>query len=251
MVFTDVVTVGGFTTGTMPISVVANESTPSNGVRSGTMGLNFDHNGQSTVPTRLPSYFVAIKDFLSGKCCPNPSDRDLMQAEALWTINYDRTSGQGMIDFGFIDNSKYQRDIGYSPIVDTTTGEWNVAITAYSQTFTDVVDTGTASTTFPRAVLDGYFSQVPQSTFDSGLNTYQFSCSMELPDFTFNVGSHEGTIAGEFLNAGTVSAGSSTCYSTLGASGGNGGLWGESFIEAQFIVFDWANAQVGFADKSY
>lgn len=47
--------------------VQTNNTSPSNGVRSGNMRLNVDHGGMSTEPERLPSFFQHILPDLDRK----------------------------------------------------------------------------------------------------------------------------------------------------------------------------------------
>lgn len=70
VVYTDVFTVGTLAYEGMPIMVQTNNTSPSNGIRSGNLGLNVDHQGMSTVPNRLPSYFQTIMPSLDGEHDP-------------------------------------------------------------------------------------------------------------------------------------------------------------------------------------
>jgi aspergillopepsin I len=67
VVYTDIFAVGQIAYEGMPIMVQTNNTSPSNGVRSGNLGLNIDPKGMSTEPKRLPSYFRHIMPFLDGK----------------------------------------------------------------------------------------------------------------------------------------------------------------------------------------
>jgi aspergillopepsin I len=67
VVYTDVFTIGQIALVGMPIMVQTKNTSPSNGIRSGNLGLNFDKKGMTTVPDRLPSYFQQIMPFLEGK----------------------------------------------------------------------------------------------------------------------------------------------------------------------------------------
>jgi hypothetical protein len=64
VVYTDYFTVGQLAYEGMPIMVQTNNTSPSNGVRSGNLGLNVDHGGMSTEPERLPSFFQHILPYL-------------------------------------------------------------------------------------------------------------------------------------------------------------------------------------------
>lgn len=57
VVYTDRFTIGQITCDAMPIMVQTNNTSPSNGIRSGNLGLNIDYGGMTTEPKRLPTYF--------------------------------------------------------------------------------------------------------------------------------------------------------------------------------------------------
>jgi hypothetical protein len=67
VVYTDVFTVGQLALVGMPILAMTSSSTPSNGISSGVLGMNFDKNGMTTSPNRLQTYFATIMPYLDGK----------------------------------------------------------------------------------------------------------------------------------------------------------------------------------------
>jgi hypothetical protein len=67
VVYTDIFTVGQIAYEGMPIMVQTDNNSPSNGIRSGNLGLNIDPAGMSTEPSRLPSYFQTIMPSLDRK----------------------------------------------------------------------------------------------------------------------------------------------------------------------------------------
>lgn len=114
------------------------------------------------------------------------------------------------------------------------------------------IDTGTAGATISRSTADAYFSQVSGSRFDTGRGAYTFACTTKLPDFTFGIGSGQVSIPGAHLlsNSGSFDNGR-TCTSKLNVGTGDGPyLWGQSFIQEFFVVFDWSQGRVGFASKA-
>ena len=69
LVYEDVFTVGDLTVSNMHIGVQTNNSSPSpdDSSRSGTLGLDFDKNGQTTKPQKVPSWLPAVMPLLECK----------------------------------------------------------------------------------------------------------------------------------------------------------------------------------------
>lgn len=114
------------------------------------------------------------------------------------------------------------------------------------------IDTGTAGATISRNAADVYFSQISGSRFDTSRGAYTFPCTTRLPDFTFGIGSGQVSIVGAHLNSNSGSFDNGkTCTSKLNVGTGDGSyLWGQSFIQEFFVVFDWSQGRVGFANKA-
>jgi hypothetical protein len=64
IVVTDVVKVGSITFANFAFEVCETSKTQVGGAPYGTFGLNIDTNGQPTTPTRIPSWFPAVMDYL-------------------------------------------------------------------------------------------------------------------------------------------------------------------------------------------
>jgi aspergillopepsin I len=101
-------------------------------------------------------------------------------------------------------------------------------------------------------MVDAYFREIPGSSFNTNFNTYQFPCNAQLLDFTFGLANGaKATIPSQYMLWGTFDGGN-TCVSQMlvGPADGTGqSLWGMTFIQALFVVFDYDGNRVGFANK--
>lgn len=172
----------------------------------------------------------------------------------------DRTDLQGGIDFGFIDESRYEGDIGYADLDPSQGGDGQWVFKVDGQELADgsaastkgwysKIDTMAGNMTLPRKVAEDYLSQIPGSTYNVKLNKYTFPCSADLPDFTFVIGDFKGIIAGSVLKNDPFD-GSDKCFSKLMTTGdGEVATWGREFLQEFLVVFDWDAQRIGFGNK--
>ncbi|KAL5316994.1 hypothetical protein ACEPPN_016046 [Leptodophora sp. 'Broadleaf-Isolate-01'] len=118
-----------------------------------------------------------------------------------------------------------------------------------------MIDTrGGGSLEFPRWALDRYFAQIPNSTWNAARNTYQFPCHTvkhPLPDIVFGVGdSAKITIPGTALRHGPFNSTMNQCGTFIAAGPDDQVLWAKNVMENLYVVFDYGNRRVGFADKA-
>ena len=164
----------------------------------------------------------------------------------------------GTFDFGFIDTNRYTGDITYGSM-DTSMTNWNFNFTAFNigtgtsqtvDTFTGIVDTGGPNIGLPSYIVNPYFDSIGGSP--SSGNSHTFPCSAyPPPDLTLNL--QDGgqlVLNGSFLAypPDQYSSGE-TCYGRLDDSEQTAYNLGASFFDQKFVIFDHANARVGFADK--
>jgi aspergillopepsin I len=64
VVYTDNFQVGSVVLTGQPILVETGNTQPSNGIRTGTLGLNHDSNGQVSSPSKVTTWFAALKGYL-------------------------------------------------------------------------------------------------------------------------------------------------------------------------------------------
>ncbi|KAH8882416.1 acid protease [Thozetella sp. PMI_491] len=238
VVYTDTFTAGQISIVNMRLLVQTNNTSPNNGSMSGNLGLNFDKNGMSTSPTRINSYFQEIMPHLE---CKHP-----------------RRTSEGQFQFGYIDPEAYIGSISYGPVT-TTGGEWTVEVqgvgAGYADSefgkhkFTVLVDTGSGGGSISREAADLYWRHVPSSVWHEGWYNYLFQCNHTLPDFVVQLanGVRVG-IPDDGLRWKSV--GNGQCITILGVGKTDDVVWGSTFIEAFFVIFDWGKGRVGLATKS-
>ena len=222
--------------------VQTNNTDIGSGQRSGTLGLDFDKNGQTTKPEKVPSWLETIMPRLES---------------ALFTVNFNQETSDGAFDFGYIDKTKYKGDIVYAS-ADHGGGGWLIeyngvrlvnGTVAAKGGWLATVDTGTSTAALQSDVAAAYFSQIKEASYDSKQGRYTFPCSSDMVDFTFVIGSSDATIPASHMNAGSLDGGK-TCHSKLIVNDhGQKVIWGQPFIEEFLIVFDWDNSKVGFGQK--
>jgi hypothetical protein len=233
LVYTDTVTVGDLTLQNMPIGLANNhrDQTGDSG-RSGNLGLSFAK-FQSMAPAQEPTWLATIMPQL---------------ASGVFTFDANTANGSGVWNFGFIDKSAYTGPIAYGNVNDGA--GWTTEITHGSDAMNVTVDTGTAGSHVTPAIAQAYFANVTGAQFNSSKGVWTYPCSTTLPDFKFTVGGTQVLLPSDAL-AGDASGSSGRCESTLQV--GNDGVtklvWGRSFIQAMFVVFDWDNGRIGFATK--
>ncbi|KAK4557114.1 hypothetical protein LTR86_006095 [Recurvomyces mirabilis] len=207
---------------------------------SGDFGMAFAAGGMSSQgPTPVLTFLKAAQAKLDGY---------------LFTVDYNKTTQRGDVDFGFIDSTKYTGKIGYLPI--NANYYWGVNFTGYAigtgalhdRIGTSVVDTGTASTHDPPDVVEAWCSQVTGSTYNTDAFTCRYPCSTILPNFVFGVNDHRAVIPAAYLKGLPVSS-AGNCQSPSQGQDSNSMIFGQSFIQAQLMMFDHANGRVGFANK--
>ncbi|POR32812.1 Endothiapepsin [Tolypocladium paradoxum] len=161
----------------------------------------------------------------------------------------------GNYNFGYIDSSEYTGSIQYAEL-DRFSPFWKVSMSGYQVGDDDyeqyrwngIVDTGTSLLLAPDEVVQSYYDQVPGSGMDERMGMMVYPCSTRPPDFRFGVGSYRGVVPGEYINYGQVNG--THCFGGIQTSRGIGfAVLGDVLLKAQFVVFDYGSALVGFANK--
>jgi hypothetical protein len=239
-VYTDTVQIGGTYVNQQAVQVAVNVSPDiaKDNFVSGILGLA--NSAANTVrPTPQRTYIDNIKDQL---------------ALPLFTANL-RRRAPGNYNFGYIDRSEYTGRIGYAPI-DRMHPLWMVAASGYqigndfehSQVISTIVDTGTSLILVPENVVASYYAGIPDLRRDPKLNMLLYPCEIPLPNFYLFIGGHRAKIPGSYINYGSVGGG--YCFGGIQSSASLPfSVLGDVFLKAQFVVFDYGNARVGFANK--
>jgi len=162
----------------------------------------------------------------------------------------------GELTLGGVDESKYTGTVTYTPI--TIRGYWQFSVSAISvggSSFAGetkaIADTGTSLLAIPKASLTSLLATFPSGVVTpliKGEYTVQCSRSSELPDLSFTIGGQAFTLA----PADYVLSVEGECL--LGIMGidvpaPRGPLWilGDVFLRKYYTIFDYGNAQIGFA----
>lgn len=162
----------------------------------------------------------------------------------------------GELTLGGVDESKYTGTVTYTPI--TIRGYWQFSVSAISvggSSFAAetkaIADTGTSLLAIPKASLTSLLATFPSGVVTpliKGEYTVQCSRSSELPDLSFTIGGQAFTLS----PADYVLSVEGECL--LGIMGidvpaPRGPLWilGDVFLRKYYTIFDYGNAQIGFA----
>jgi len=224
-------------------------------------------------PAYVPSFLGAIKDQLQDAVF------------TLWfnSTVYDDTEStepDGVVDFGFIDDTKYTGEIAYTPLwnaggntfwavnisgvgaADPVTGQ---LISSSMTEFSVIIDSGDGQSEFPQAALHGYYSGIPGFVYDEGGYCYDYPCnvSASLPDLVLFIEDKAVVVPRatygfwQDMNpaAGSpgIVAGVDYCTTHIRPSdifNGGTSMLGQDIIEGIFLVLDWENQQVGFANST-
>ena len=173
----------------------------------------------------------------------------------LFTVNIYEDQ-DGTFDFGYIDTGKYTGAIAFVS-VDTTQTNWNFNINGFAigngsvQTvdiFAGVVDTGGPNIGLPSNVVNPYFDSFGGSP--SPGNSHNYPCSAyPPPDLTLYFESGETLVLNGTFLVEPPDGSSDTCSGRLDDSEQTAYNIGASVLDQKFVVFDHANARIGFADK--
>lgn len=119
---------------------------------------------------------------------------------------------------------------------------------------TGIADTGTTLAMFPTDVCEAYYAQVSGATYSSSVGGYVFSCTADLPDFSFTVSGQTITIPGDYINYSAVDTSGSSCYGGIQPDSSIGfSIFGDIALKSAFVVFKddgSSTPQLGWASKS-
>ena len=178
-----------------------------------------------------------------------------LEAPYLFTVDIYQDRN-GTWDFGYIDPAKYTGEITYASM-DTSVSNWNFNMTAFTigngtsqtvDTFRGVVDTGGPNIGLPSYIAKPYFESFGGTP--SPGNSHDYPCSAyPPPDLT--LATHDG---GKLVLNGSLlveppDGSSKTCHGRLDDSEQTAYNLGASLLDQKFVIFDHANARLGFADK--
>lgn len=163
----------------------------------------------------------------------------------------------GNYKFGYIDRSDYQGEIKYAD-VDPYSPYWKITLSGYRVGDNDgqyrdynweaIVDTGTSLLLVPEVITKRYYNQVPGAGFDDSNGMFVFPCSVAAPDFAFGIQNYRGRIPGDYIKYGKSNE--THCFGGIQPSSDFGfSILGDVALKAQFVVFNYGSAKVGFANR--
>ncbi|OKL57616.1 Aspartic protease pep1 [Talaromyces atroroseus] len=230
-VYQDIVTVGGISYTKQAVEAVTSlsESFTADLSNDGLIGLAFS--SLNTVsPVAQNTWFTNVQSSL---------------ALPLFAA-YLRDGAPGTYDFGYIDETKYTGALTYTS-VDTDPGYWKFTADGYAIGGQEVV--GSVEGIADDLLVAAYYAQVPGATDDEAAGGYIYSCDTILPDFAIIVNGYAATVPGDIINFENLGDGS--CYGGIQSNGGIGfAIFGDVFLKTQYVVFDAAGPQIGFAAQT-
>lgn len=162
----------------------------------------------------------------------------------------------GTFDFGFIDTTKYTGEIVFVPM-DTTRTNWNFKMNGFAigngsvQTvdeFVGVVDTGGPNMGLPSYIVKPYFDSFGGSP--SPGNSHDYPCSAyPPPDLTLYLETGEKLVLNGTFLVDPPDGSQGTCNGRVDDSEQTAYNIGACVLDQKFVVYDHANARIGFADK--
>jgi len=162
----------------------------------------------------------------------------------------------GELSLGGADSTKYTGDFTYTPI--TNKGYWEFSVAAvtvggnsFASTTKAIADTGTSLLAVPTTVFTSLLTKFPAGAVKPLVHgEYTVDCSKisTLPTISFSIGGKEFALEGSdyVLNVqGQCLLG----FLGLDVPAPRGPLWilGDVFLRKYYTVFDYGNAQIGFA----
>ena len=239
-VYTDTVNVGGTVITGQAVEAAKTVSSEfvSDTQSDGLLGLAFDSINTVQPVQQKTFFFNAINSL------PAP----------VFTANL-KKGAPGNYNFGYIDSTEHTGTITYVPI-STANGFWEFTGNGYavgtgsfvSTSIDAIADTGTTLLYLPAAVVKAYYAKVSGATNSASQGGYIFPCSATLPSITLGIGSYKAVVPGSYMNYAPVSG--TQCFGGIQSNAGIGfSIYGDIFLKSQFVVFNGAVPEIGFAPK--
>jgi aspergillopepsin I len=176
-------------------------------------------------------------------------------ADIYWQAN-------GTYTFGAIDTSANETEFTWLPLVPNASfwefvhnginvGDSNVWLLSM---WNGILDTGTSLILLDEAIVEYYYAAINGSKYDDSYGGWVFPCPEDLstlPDL--NIGfpgtSFVARIPGRFMLYEQMDP--TYCYGGVQSSAGIGfDIFGDVFLKAMVVVFDYGNGRIGLAPKS-
>uniref|UniRef100_A0A093VGA3 Podosporapepsin n=1 Tax=Talaromyces marneffei PM1 TaxID=1077442 RepID=A0A093VGA3_TALMA len=150
---------------------------------------------------------------------------------------------------------EYSGDIAWT---EQNSDRWTVNLTMISAgdrinppdpQWSAAVATEDLSLSWPQYLLDWYFQGI-NATWSAFDKTYRYPCNITLPDFVFAVGNGTFRVPGSYLPYQRDLSGN--CISIITGTNSTSAdyTFGSWWVQLGFLVLDFENSRVGFANKS-
>ncbi|QGA13601.1 hypothetical protein EYB26_001251 [Talaromyces marneffei] len=171
---------------------------------------------------------------------------------------YLKHQAPGAYDFGFIDPSKYEGNITYTPVYSSH-GYWNITVDGFSigsapslvYPFYAIVDTGCSLLLLDQYIVEMYYASIRSAYFSYDMGGWAFDCRENIPPFSLNIGSHIGLLPGEYIKYKAIGT---LCYGGIQiAPRPDLNILGAMFLKSQYVIFDngiSGHPRVGFAKQA-
>merc|ERR1712113_324381 len=177
--------------------------------------------------------------------------------EAKFAFFLEKSAGKGgELSLGGTDPTKHTGDFTYTPI--TNRGYWEFSVAAvtvggdsFAGTTKAIADTGTSLLAIPKTVFTSLITKFPAGVVKPLVHgEYTVDCSKmsTLPTISFSIGGKAFALEGsEYVLS--VSGQCLLGFLGLDVPPPRGPLWilGDVFLRKYYTVFDYGNAQIGFA----
>ncbi|KAK5989820.1 Endothiapepsin [Cladobotryum mycophilum] len=162
----------------------------------------------------------------------------------------------GNYNFGYINEKEFHGPIQYAA-ANPNSSYWEITVSGYQigkegkykpNGWNGIVDTGTTLLLVPQNIVDDFYGQIKNSGWDHTVGAIVLPCDTDIPDFIFGLGPYRGVIPGRYINYANVN--STHCYGGIQTSDDIPfSVLGDILLKAQFVVFDYGQQAVGFANK--
>uniref|UniRef100_A0A7S2KXQ5 Peptidase A1 domain-containing protein n=1 Tax=Skeletonema marinoi TaxID=267567 RepID=A0A7S2KXQ5_9STRA len=161
---------------------------------------------------------------------------------------------EGELTFGGVDKSKFKGEITWVKLEEPKYWQItldNVSAGSYSSGKTNgIVDSGTSLITGPSLEIQKIAASVGAQANLLGQYTIDCSKLSSLPNLDFTINGKAWSVPGKDL---VIQSGGTCLFAMMGMDIPTGPKWilGDVFMRKFYTVFDYENAQVGFAEPTY
>jgi len=243
---TGTVDIGGVTVADQAIGAASSVSASfvQEGFNDGLMGLAFNKINTVTVNGKKQpqkTFFFNAKDNLK---------------KGVFAADLEPDNG-GTYEFGNVDTSRIQGKLTNIP-VNPSQGFWqfdNSAIEVDGKKVNvkggaAIADTGTSLMLVNTDAAIAYYKQVQGAQFNKQAGGFIFPCNAKLPDFGVGMGpnGHVATVPGK--DVAFTKLNKQVCFGGIQSNAGAGiQIFGDTFFNSQYVVFDGDNTQLQVAPK--